>query len=209
MNGNGSLTMSSNGIAEGQHGDHRSLAYYLRSLHREIGYFVLGLTVVYALSGILLVYRETDFLKSPVGVAMVLPPQMSPDEVGKKLRLRQFEVTKTEGGAIYFQGGNALKDGVYDRATARSVIRKSGFPLRRTADQPPQADSSKASHLIRWYTALPCCFCRCPPSGCSAEARPACAAGWSCRAEGPSSPWRPSSWPSAGGEMENGCPARA
>ncbi len=141
--------MSSNGIAEGKHGDHRSLAYYLRSLHREIGYFVLGLTVVYALSGILLVYRETDFLKSPVGVAMVLPPQMSPDEVGKKLRLRQFEVTKTEGGAIYFQGGNALKDGVYDRATGTVSYTEKRFPpfVERLINL-HKLSSSKASHLI-------------------------------------------------------------
>ena len=38
----------------------------IRVLHRDIGFLVVGLTIVYALSGIVLTYRDTGFLKHGV-----------------------------------------------------------------------------------------------------------------------------------------------
>ena len=35
----------------------------MRLLHRYIGYFMAGIMAVYAISGVLLIYRDTDFLK--------------------------------------------------------------------------------------------------------------------------------------------------
>ncbi len=37
---------------------------FMRITHRYLGYFLAGIMAVYALSGILLVYRDTDFLKN-------------------------------------------------------------------------------------------------------------------------------------------------
>ncbi|WP_228459230.1 PepSY domain-containing protein [Chryseobacterium carnipullorum] len=36
---------------------------FMRITHRYLGYFLAGIMAVYALSGVLLVYRDTDFLK--------------------------------------------------------------------------------------------------------------------------------------------------
>jgi hypothetical protein len=48
-----------------------SIHYWIRSLHRDIGFFLVGLTLVYVLSGILLIYRDTGFLQTtPVEVGM-------------------------------------------------------------------------------------------------------------------------------------------
>ena len=48
-----------------------TIHYWIRSLHRDIGFFLVGLTLVYVLSGILLIYRDTGFLQStPVEVGM-------------------------------------------------------------------------------------------------------------------------------------------
>lgn len=41
-----------------------SIHYWIRSLHRDIGFFLVGLTLVYVLSGILLIYRDTGFLQT-------------------------------------------------------------------------------------------------------------------------------------------------
>ena len=35
----------------------------MRLLHRYIGYFMAGIMAVYAISGVLLIYRDTDFQK--------------------------------------------------------------------------------------------------------------------------------------------------
>ncbi len=37
---------------------------FMRVTHRYLGYFLAGIMAVYAVSGIILVYRDTDFLKS-------------------------------------------------------------------------------------------------------------------------------------------------
>lgn len=95
----------------------RPIAYYMRWLHRDIGYVVLGLTIVYALSGVILVYRETDFLKSPKDVSMQLSPQMSIQDLSRRLHLRRPEITKKEGDVISFHDGENLKNGVYNTAT--------------------------------------------------------------------------------------------
>lgn len=41
-----------------------SIHYWIRSLHRDIGFFLVGLTLVYVLSGVVLIYRDTGFLQT-------------------------------------------------------------------------------------------------------------------------------------------------
>ena len=36
----------------------------MRVLHRYLGFFLAGIMAVYAISGVILIYRDTDFLKS-------------------------------------------------------------------------------------------------------------------------------------------------
>jgi hypothetical protein len=111
-----------------KHGTRRSITYYMRVLHRDIGYLALGLTIVFALSGVILIYRETDFLKSPVPVEKTLPPQLSSEGLASTLRLRHFQVTQDEGEVIRFQDGTALQDGVYSRTTGTVSFVKKQFP---------------------------------------------------------------------------------
>lgn len=42
----------------------QNIYHIMRVLHRDIGFLTIGLTLVYALSGILLIYRNTDLLKT-------------------------------------------------------------------------------------------------------------------------------------------------
>ena len=95
----------------------KSLTYYMRILHRDIGFLLIGLTLVFSLSGILLVYRQTDLLKSDTEVARTLPGGLSANEVGKELHLRQLEVNGDDGQYILFSSAPALRDGKYDRAS--------------------------------------------------------------------------------------------
>ena len=36
---------------------------FMRIVHRYLGYLMAGIMAVYAISGVILVYRDTDFLK--------------------------------------------------------------------------------------------------------------------------------------------------
>lgn len=41
-----------------------NIHYWIRSLHRDIGFFLIGLTLIYVFSGILMIYRDTGFLQT-------------------------------------------------------------------------------------------------------------------------------------------------
>lgn len=92
-------------VATSKSGGKKSINYYMRVLHRDIGFFVAGIMIVYALSGIVLIYRDTEFLKTETQVEKKLTPNMEPAKIGEALRIRDFKVTKTEGETISFQSG--------------------------------------------------------------------------------------------------------
>ena len=87
----------------------KSINYYNRSLHRDIGFFLIGLTVIYCLSGILLIYRETGFLKNEKQIEKKLSPDIQLSELGRILHIRNLEISGTEGDVVYFQNGNYNK----------------------------------------------------------------------------------------------------
>jgi len=121
----------------------KSFNYYMRSLHRDIGFFAFGLVVIYILSGIVLIYRDTDFLKREVTVERQLKPNMEIGDVGKELRMREVKVTKTEGDVISFQNGTYNKTSGAAVFTSKEVM----FPLNKFINF-HKAISGKATH---WF----------------------------------------------------------
>jgi uncharacterized iron-regulated membrane protein len=79
--------------------------------HRYLGFFLSGIMTVYAISGIILIFRDTDFLKRKNVVEVELPVNLPNEEVGKSLKIREFTVDREDGNTIYF------KTGTYDRST--------------------------------------------------------------------------------------------
>jgi uncharacterized iron-regulated membrane protein len=47
-------------------GTKTSLPFKFRVIHRYLGFFLAGIMALYALSGIVMIFRDTDFLKSQV-----------------------------------------------------------------------------------------------------------------------------------------------
>jgi hypothetical protein len=54
---------------------------FMRVTHRYLGYFLAGIMAVYAVSGIILVYRDTDFLKSEKNMIKTLSANLSEKEL--------------------------------------------------------------------------------------------------------------------------------
>ena len=100
----------------------KSFNYYMRTLHRDIGFFAFCLIVIYILSGMALIYRDTDFLKREVTVERQLKPNMEIGDVGRELRMREVKVTKTEGDMITFQNGTYNKTSGVAVFTSKEVI---------------------------------------------------------------------------------------
>jgi len=117
----------------------RSIHYYMRTLHRYVGYLVLGFTLIYSISGIILVYRDTDFLKRDTTIQRTLPSSLDESALGNELHIRGFKILKTDGDLVYFANGTYNKTtGVtnYTVKTLPTIIAKMSS-LHKSASQNP------------------------------------------------------------------------
>lgn len=96
--------------------------YYMRIIHRYLGFFLAGIMAVYAISGIVLVFRNTDFLKKEVQYEKQIAANVPAQEVGKKLKIKGFKVAKEENGMVYF------KEGTYNTKTGTAKYAKKELP---------------------------------------------------------------------------------
>ncbi|EAR16314.1 PepSY-associated TM helix domain-containing protein [Robiginitalea biformata] len=103
--------------------NNRKISNQFRVFHRYLGFFLAGIMAVYAISGIVLTFRNTDYMKSDVQVNTNLPTGLEGEELGSALRRRGFEVERTEGDMIYFQGGS------YNVATGEARYTEKRLPV--------------------------------------------------------------------------------
>lgn len=83
----------------------------MRIIHRYLGFFLAGIMAVYAISGIVLIFRDSDTFKVEIQHTEKLKPNLTTEELGKALDMRRFEGTKTAGDLIHFE------EGVYNSTT--------------------------------------------------------------------------------------------
>lgn len=105
----------------------KSFVHYIRLFHRYLGFFFVGFVIIYALAGISLIFRDTDFLKKEKTVKITVPADTKPADLGPTLRLREFKILKTEGDIIYFQGGTFNSA----TGTAEMTVKELIFPLNK------------------------------------------------------------------------------
>ena len=97
-------------------------AHYARLGHRYLGFFLAGIMAVYAISGIVLVFRKGDTFKKEVVHNETLAAGLPDVEIGKALKIRNFKVDRSEANVVYF------KDGQYDRTTGAATLTKKELP---------------------------------------------------------------------------------
>ncbi len=83
----------------------------MRVYHRYLGFFLAGIMAVYSISGITLIFRDTNFLKVEKQIESQLSPNLTGETLGKELRMRDLKIEKEEGDIISF------KQGSYNKAT--------------------------------------------------------------------------------------------
>lgn len=99
------------------------LSLKMRIIHRYLGFFLAGIMAVYALSGVVLIFRKTDYLKRDVVVEKQLAANLPAPALGKAIGVRDLKVTRSEGGVDYF------KQGTYDRASGQASYTKKELPF--------------------------------------------------------------------------------
>ncbi len=96
----------------------------IRIIHRYLGFFLVGIMAMYATSGIIMIFRDTNFLKQEVTVESQLEPNLSAGELSAALRVKGgIKPEKTEGDIVYF------KQGTYNTKTGLASVKKMELPL--------------------------------------------------------------------------------
>jgi hypothetical protein len=101
----------------------KSTQFYVRIVHRYLGFFLAGIMTVYALSGVLLIFRTTDFLKTENLENKKLQPSLTINEVGKALKIKDIELVKAENSIYYF------KNGSYNKQTGAAQFTSKKLPF--------------------------------------------------------------------------------
>jgi len=99
-----------------------SVPLKMRIIHRYLGFFLAGIMAVYALSGIIMIFRQTDFLKSETIVKQQLEPNLKGEELGPKLKMK-VEVNREDNDILYFKEGN------YNQKTGVATVKKMALPF--------------------------------------------------------------------------------
>ena len=96
---------------------------FMRITHRYLGYFAAGIMAVYAVSGVLLIYRDTDFLKKEHKTETVLKPNMTEKQLAKEIKIRNLEFRPGVGDLKVFDNGT------YNIKTGETKYSKKKLPF--------------------------------------------------------------------------------
>ncbi|NAS30728.1 hypothetical protein GTQ40_07075 [Flavobacteriaceae bacterium R38] len=107
----------------------RSVSLKMRIVHRYLGFFLVGIMAVYALSGIVLIFRDTDIFKKTIEIEKQVAPNLKKNELGPQLKLRRLKVEKVDGNIYHFNNGTYN----VDTGVANYTIKRLPFVLDKMA----------------------------------------------------------------------------
>jgi len=119
--------------------NNRNVQNKMRVYHRYLGFFLAGIMAVYALSGILMIFRNTDFLKKDYTEERTFEVGTKAEALGEKLRIKNFKIEKEEGNLVYFNGGNYNTEtglATYTKKELPYVLKKMTDMHKATSDRP-------------------------------------------------------------------------
>jgi hypothetical protein len=101
----------------------REVSNKARIYHRYLGFFLAGIMGVYAISGIVLIFRDTDFLKVEKLHEKQLTANLNAEQLGKEIKIRRLEFTELNGEVASF------KQGFYNTKTGEVSYTTKKLPL--------------------------------------------------------------------------------
>jgi uncharacterized iron-regulated membrane protein len=94
----------------------------MRIWHRYLGFFLAGIMAVYALSGIVLIFRDTNFLKQEKQIEKNLAAGLKAEEVGQAIRIRDLKAETETEELLQF------KQGTYNKLTGLVIYKVRSLP---------------------------------------------------------------------------------
>ena len=94
-----------------------------RKYHRWLGFFLSGIMAIYAMSGVLLIFRPTDFLKYEQVQTRQLSANLSAEDVSSAIKVRGLKVISEDNDTI------TLNVGEYDKASGIATLTRKDYPI--------------------------------------------------------------------------------
>jgi|GEM_PF-2158310 hypothetical protein len=116
------------------------------TIHRYLGFFLAGILFIYALSGIVLIFRDSDLFTVEEKTEVTIPSGMPLSDLGKALEIKRFQIDHIEGDIVYF------KEGTYNQSTRKAnlTVRELLFVL----DKKMHLHKAKSNELLMFLNIL-------------------------------------------------------
>lgn len=99
------------------------LSNKMRIYHRYLGFFLTGIMAVYSISGIMMIFRNTDAFKVTKNISKTMEKNLEGEELGRALRIRGFKVKEAQGDVLVFD------QGTYNKATGEAKYVQKELPF--------------------------------------------------------------------------------
>ena len=83
----------------------------MRIYHRYLGFFLAGIMAIYAMSGVVLIFRDTNTFKKTIQNNKQLTPNLSSEELGKAIKIKELKPMSENAQTLVF------KQGAYNKIT--------------------------------------------------------------------------------------------
>ncbi|MFM6995159.1 MAG: hypothetical protein ACKOWO_08610 [Sediminibacterium sp.] len=81
----------------------------MRIYHRYLGFFLAGIMAIYSISGIIMIFRETDFLKKENHKVLTVATNLKNEEIGPAIKIKNLKVKSDTLDVVTFEQGTYNK----------------------------------------------------------------------------------------------------
>ena len=68
------------------------ISKYMRVCHRYLGFFLAGIMAIYSISGIIMIFRDTDFLKQEKQKTLTVATGLESHAVGAAIKIKNLKI---------------------------------------------------------------------------------------------------------------------
>tara|TARA_B110000259_G_scaffold160341_1_gene183825 strand:+ start:184 stop:693 length:510 start_codon:yes stop_codon:yes gene_type:complete len=120
----------------------KNTSFYFRLIHRYLGFYLVGIMAVYAISGIAMIFRNDDTFKILENTETTLAVNLDEKTLGEVLEIKGLSILKQEGSLLFFE------DGTYNQATGETIYVKKELPF--LLDKMTQLHKATTNSPIYW-----------------------------------------------------------
>ena len=95
----------------------------MRIYHRYLGFFLAGIMAIYSISGVIMIFRDTDFLKKENHKVLTVAVNLKNEEIGPAIKLKNLKVKSDTLDIVTFE------QGTYNRTTGVADFTVKELPI--------------------------------------------------------------------------------